>query len=410
MQEDLRRWEEREEARRLEPPIVQQCTFAKSLMVPRGQACYPSAKAPFEGLSNYGDFAVLSTAEEITDDGATLHFIGGSVDALTLSGRLGKGALSLVRTVPVAVSGAGAAAIAGAAGSSVAGGLLAGTVAMLIPNWSLAPDAAFYTREDFADLTTATTGVRINIKYLPEQSVSAFGVYTGANRAWRSVPLIAATGQGEQLVADMGDGIGLIWTPAAGTRDKPAIPALEGAPQLPGPLVYPEAEQAERIYKHPVLEQDFRDAIIWFPTRPELSPIYLSLSVRNAPGVVTGKGEDVIGIWLAGAGQGLGVPIPTWIADKLRGREFSSFDLFRKAFWGEVANDSALSSQFTTSNLAALKKGYAPVTTALGQAGKRMSFELHHVDRVADGGPIYDVDNIRVTTPKNHIDIHRELK
>jgi hypothetical protein len=51
---------------------------------------------------------------------------------------------------------------------------------------------------------------------------------------------------------------------------------LEGAPQLPGTYVYPEAEQAERIYEHPVLEQDFRDAIIWFPTKPALSPIYLS--------------------------------------------------------------------------------------------------------------------------------------
>lgn len=410
MQESLRQWKEREQAERLKPPVVQPCIFAKSVKVPKGQICYPDPRVLSEGLNNYGDFAVLGTTEAISDQGAKLHYIGGSVDALTLSGRMGKSALSLGRIAPIAVGGAGTTTLAGAAGGTVAGGLLAGTVAMLIPNWSLTPDAAFYRREDFANLTVADTGVRINLKYLPEQSVSAFGVYTGNNSAWRSVPLIAATEHGEQLVADLGDGIGIIWTPAAGTRDKPAIPALEGAPQLPGTYVYPEAEQAERIYEHPVLEQDFRDAIIWFPTRPELSPIYLSISLRYAPGEVTGKGEDVTGLWLAGADQGLGVPIPTRIANRLRGREFSSFDSFRQAFWIEISKDAELSRQFSKSNLTGLKKGYAPVSLPFNHVGKRMSFELHHVDRIADGGPVYDIENIRVTTPRNHIDLHRKLK
>ncbi|WP_323567361.1 HNH endonuclease signature motif containing protein [Pseudomonas sp. DC1.2] len=116
------------------------------------------------------------------------------------------------------------------------------------------------------------------------------------------------------------------------------------------------------------------------------------------------------GIWLAGAGIGLGSPIPTRIADQLRGREFSSFDAFRKAFWVEVGNDSELSRQFNQDNIKRLVKGLAPTTRVRDQIGKRISFELHHVERIADGGAVYHVDNLRANTPKNHIDIHREAQ
>ncbi|MDD2050867.1 HNH endonuclease signature motif containing protein, partial [Pseudomonas putida] len=111
-----------------------------------------------------------------------------------------------------------------------------------------------------------------------------------------------------------------------------------------------------------------------------------------------------------GAGVGLGSPVPTRIADQLRGREFSSFDAFRKAFWIEVGNDPALSSQFNQDNIKRLVKGLAPTTRMRDQIGKRISFELHHVEHIADGGAVYDVDNLRANTPKNHIDIHREAQ
>ncbi|WP_367834585.1 hypothetical protein [Pseudomonas lundensis] len=39
--------------------------------------------------------------------------------------------------------------------------------------------------------------------------------------------------------------------------------------------------------------------------------------------------------------------------------------------------------------------------------GGRKVHELHHIDRIADGGAVYDVDNLRANTPKNHIDLHR---
>ncbi|WP_341539959.1 hypothetical protein, partial [Serratia marcescens] len=54
---------------------------------------------------------------------------------------------------------------------------------------------------------------------------------------------------------------------------------------------------------------------------------------------MSGKGQQVGDGWLNTAVQELGSPVPSQIADKLRGREFASFDAFRKAFWTEVGKD-----------------------------------------------------------------------
>ncbi|MEJ5060373.1 MULTISPECIES: S-type pyocin domain-containing protein [unclassified Pseudomonas] len=391
--EFLRVCGEREKAEQLKSPSVQDCTFAKSTSVAKGQVCHPNGTAPFESLGNYGTYAVLSTREAITLAGTPLHLIGGSATALTLASRVG-GSLSLGLS--------GTALSAGV----VAGGI-AGTVAMLWPS-NFASDAAFYSTEEFANLTVANIGVRVNVKHLPGESVSAFGVYTGYNSAWRSVPVIAATARGDQLVADLGDGVELIWTPAVDTSRVLGIPALEGAPPLPAAFVFPVAEQAEQRYEHPANPADFRDAIIWFPGQPQILPVYISLNVRGAPGVVTGVGQDVTGIWLAGAGAGEGSPVPTRIADQLRGREFSSFDAFRKAFWKVIAGDPELHRQFNEDNLNRIKSGYAPIARDKDTVGKRSTFELHHVERIADGGAVYDVDNLRANTPRNHIANHRK--
>ncbi|MGP2517964.1 HNH endonuclease signature motif containing protein [Yersinia sp. 2545 StPb PI] len=89
-----------------------------------------------------------------------------------------------------------------------------------------------------------------------------------------------------------------------------------------------------------------------------------------------------------------------------RGRKFSSFDRFREAFWQEVANDPELSGQFNLRNAAFIHKGYAPYPQRKEQIGNRGKFELHHVNPIKDSGAVYDVDNLRVVTPKRHIEIH----
>lgn len=390
-EEANRRHEEKKRQEKQSSPPRTDFIFAKSCTVPAGLTCYPG-KAPLDPLSNYGSFAVLGTGEPIAPGGTQLKMIDSFASSLTLTARLGGGALSL-----------GASELASA--GVVAGGLV-GTIAMLLPN-TTANDDVFYTAEQYAQLTVANTGVRINVKYLPDGAVSTYGFYTGKNSAWKSVPVIAASARGEQLVADLGQGIELIWTPVAEPSKILGIPALEGVDHRPTHFVFPEVRQAEQILVNPELPPDYRDAIIWFPSTTGILPIYISLNIRNGPGAVTGIGQDVAGIWLAGAGVGDGAPIPTRIADKLRGREFSSFDAFREAFWKEVANDPELSAQFAPQNITRMGNGLSPATPRRDCVGERRVFELHHVKRIADGGAVYDVDNLRVNTPGNHINLHR---
>ena len=130
-------------------------------------------------------------------------------------------------------------------------------------------------------------------------------------------------------------------------------------------------------------------------------------SKRNKPGRAIGKGKPVNNKWLNNAGKDLGSPVPDRIANKLRDKEFKSFDDFRKKFWEEVSKDPELSKQFSRNNNDRMKVGKAPKTRTQDVSGKRTSFELHHEKPISQNGGVYDMDNISVVTPKRHIDIHR---
>lgn len=130
-------------------------------------------------------------------------------------------------------------------------------------------------------------------------------------------------------------------------------------------------------------------------------------SKRNKLGKATGKGKPVNNKWLNNAGKDLGSPVPDRIANKLRDKEFKSFDDFRKKFWEEVSKDPELSKQFSRNNNDRMKVGKAPKTRTQDVSGKRTSFELHHEKPISQNGGVYDMDNISVVTPKRHIDIHR---
>lgn len=88
-----------------------------------------------------------------------LQFVGGSATGSAVAHRLG-GSLALGL-----LDGAGA----------MAAGAAVGTVALLMPNTSIAPDSAFYKDEQYATLETGRTRVRVNVKTLPDGSVNAYG-------------------------------------------------------------------------------------------------------------------------------------------------------------------------------------------------------------------------------------------
>jgi hypothetical protein len=86
--------------------------------------------------------------------------------------------------------------------------------------------------------------------------------------------------------------------------------------------------------------------------------------------------------------------------------EFRNFHGFRRAFWRAVAADVELRAQFTPIDLHLMKMGKAPFSLPEDRNGGRIKFEIHHLVEVAQGGAVYDMDNLVVMTPKRHIDFH----
>lgn len=272
-------------------------------------------------------------------------------------------------------------------------------------------DGTLHTDEELRRMSRATTRVRFQFRRDAEGVLRVYGIHSGASGddAVRTVN-VKWNADKTAMEAKL-NGITILWTPQRGP--------LGSMP----PLVYPDhGEALDPILVHPIPENTdsqieglpgedvtAEDCILVFPADTGLKSLYVVYSrpARQTPGIVTGAGEDVAGIWLAGAGTGIGVPIPTRIADKLRGREFSSFDKFREAFWKEIVNEPELAEPFIQGNLKRMQNGLSPKVRKQDRVGERTSFELHHIQHVADNGAVYDLDNLRVNTPKNHIENHR---
>lgn len=246
-------------------PLLKGCVFAKSCTLPDGVINHsnPGGFVPLESLNQYGNFAVLGTSIAVASGVTPLQWIGGSASAAALSSHL-RGTLAL-----------GLSSVSATVGMPAA----VGFATLLMPD-TTAPDSAFYQSEQYAQLSTGNTRARVNVKHLPDGSVSVYGFYTGTKREWQTVPVIAAKMRGEQMVADLQNGIEVIWTPAANPAEVLGIPALEGVSLKPGAWVYPPTEQADRILVNPVYPPDYHDALIWFPGTA-IQPIYISLSVMG---------------------------------------------------------------------------------------------------------------------------------
>ncbi|TWC25227.1 MULTISPECIES: S-type pyocin domain-containing protein [unclassified Pseudomonas] len=177
------------------------------------------------------------------------------------------------------------------------------------------------------------------------------------------------------------------------------LPIYEGATVTPN---------TGRVNPFPELDRyGFGGFITVFPIDSGLPPIFTLLRDRRQdPGIASGAGQSVSGNWLGAAATLEGAPIPKQLADKLRGREFSSFDAFRRVFWRKVANDELLMDQFSFFNKIDIRRGLSPSALPSEQVGGRQKFEIHHIKPISEGGSVYDLDNLRVLTPKQHIKIH----
>ncbi|QMV14675.1 S-type pyocin domain-containing protein [Vibrio spartinae] len=363
----------------LKPEPKPQQVFAKSLFVPCG-SCYIGTER--ESLTDMGQITAygavaMNNTTALTGE-ATFVEAGGSA-LKSLSG-------FALRVAKVGFSPATAA------------------LALFMP--SKLADGTLYDEEDLRHMVVAKTNIRLGFN----QSGQIYGYHVkGAEIPVRHVEQV-----GEKFVVALESDHTLEWVPIQ-PEDKEShlttspIPALDSYPIW----IHPESGEAELTgtngpYTTPIHHTDVKDYILTFPVESGLPALYVVYkdSPRDKSGIVTGYGENVSGDWLSAAGKELGVPIPIQIADKLRDREFNNFDAFRKAFWLAVSEDKALMSKFSRPNQAHIKKGTAPFAIPSEQYGEIKRIQLHHVEEIQYGGAVYDIDNLRLVTPKNHNRIH----
>jgi hypothetical protein len=240
------------------------CVFAKSCNLPDAIIDYsnPSGMVPTDSLKDYGEVAWLG-AREANDAGLlNLETISGSTVSLGI-GRLALRTPALAAPV-AAIGAAGATALA--------------TVVALFWTPSLG-DSALYTEDQLRTLKQARTRVRLQVEQQADGSLKGYAFYTGKNRSWEMVDVVQFTLRESQQVADLGDGIELIWTPAVDGSDILGIPALEAAPQAPHIWVYPPTKAADGIIVNPIYPPEYKDFILVFPADSGVKPVYIVLSV-----------------------------------------------------------------------------------------------------------------------------------
>jgi hypothetical protein len=216
---------------------------------------------PTDSLKDYGEVAWLGAREADNAGLLNLETISGSTVSLGI-GRLALRFPALA--IPVAAL--------GATGATVLAGLAA---IFWVPGLD---DSALYTEEQLRTLEQARTRVRLRVEQQADGSLKGYGFYTGKNRDWEMVDVVQFSLRGSQQVADLGDGVELIWTPAVDGSDILGIPALEAAPQAPHIWVYPPTKAADSIIVNPVHPPDYKDFILVFPVGSGVSPLYVVIS------------------------------------------------------------------------------------------------------------------------------------
>ncbi|WP_165392178.1 S-type pyocin domain-containing protein [Pseudomonas tructae] len=140
----------------------------------------------------------------------------------------------------------------------------------------------------------------------------------------------------------------------------------------------------------------FDDYIIVFPADSGLAPVYIMLKdAREYAGGATGYGQVPGEGWAQAVSTPDGAPIPSQIAEKLR-----------EAFWMAVEDNAELRIHFNKKNRDRMREGLSPFAPATEQVGGRRTLELHHIEHIANGGAVYDLDNLTLMTPRRHINLH----
>ncbi|WP_157215363.1 LysM peptidoglycan-binding domain-containing protein [Flavisphingomonas formosensis] len=192
------------------------------------------------------------------------------------------------------------------------------------------------------------------------------------------------------------------------------VPQLPDVESLPGEIIvptpfagYPAVTQGPTILSTPMPSSPLGPITLTAEAAETEVPLTAG-QLRGAPGVATASGDlaPASGRWLD---PGVPTPIPGQVADALVGRNFNSFNDLRSAIWEQIGGNAELNGGFSRGNLGQMNAGNAPFAPSeyladSGAFGER--FNLHHIDPIANGGPVYDLSNLRIVSPKVHYSIH----
>lgn len=411
------------------PPSLPAVTpvYAKSCLKEKGCTDAGTAQEPAE---NFGQVAIFS--QPVVDDCCgyrqphEVSDVGHPAEAQTIPLYLG-GALATQVWGKWSLSG-----VLSASRGSYIGALLS---ALYIPSAGEGSDRVpgrdeFWYEEELRQKalagSTATTRVRFFWGTDIHGKPQVYGVHTGEGTPYENVRVANMlwnedTHRYEFTPAHGVDGPLITWTPE--NPEHGNVPGHTGndRPSLDQPTILvtpiPEGTDTWTTPPFPVPDvKDFNDYILVFPAGSGIKPIYVYLKEdpRKLPGVVTGNGVPLSPgkYWLdmSVTNNGDGAPIPAHIADKLRGREFKTFDDFREALWLEISKDPVLREEFKISNLDEMSNGCAPISPVVGHYNgpnkKIKKFQIHHFIAIEHGGGVYDIDNLRIVTPRLHDEIH----
>ncbi|MCP1443805.1 hypothetical protein J3D54_002937 [Pseudomonas sp. GGS8] len=242
------------------------CVFAKSCKLPDAIIDYTntSGVVPTDSLKDYGELVLLGAREADETGVVPLKKISGTaIPAGFGSFALGGSAFAALPSIA----------------ASTAAATLAGLMALVMP--SSLGDSSLYTEDQLRALKQARTRVRLRIEQQADGSLKGYGFYTGKNRDWEMVDVVQFTLRRSQQVADLGDGVELIWTPVEDGSNILGIPALEAAPQAPHIWVYPPTKAADSIIVNPVYPPEYKDFILVFPADSGVLPVYIVVSIAD---------------------------------------------------------------------------------------------------------------------------------
>lgn len=261
-----------------EKPIPIGCSFTKPCKLPNGTIDYvsPSGAIPTDAVNEYGELILLGARQTDPHSSIPLKKINGNALPTAL------GTLSLDGAAFAA--GKGIAAIgsetgAGLVTAGVATGVLVGVVALLWP--SSLGDSSLYTDEQLRSLKKGRTRVRFHVEQQSDGTLKGYGYNTQKRRDWEMIPVVQFRAQRSQQVADFGNGVTLIWTPAVKPSDTLGIPALGASPRAPHIWIYPPTEQADNMIIDPIHPPDYKDFILVFPANSGIKPLYIVLSLSG---------------------------------------------------------------------------------------------------------------------------------